>query len=325
MNRLGPGTGNTLAAVTGIPLLVVFAAVALTILAIQPETSRIAAFRDALLLATAGAMAARSAPHFLRAFSREEKVSARSIEVIELEQLAGVLGLLLVSAYYRPGGQLVGWQLPGTAWLFVTLGIGTTMGVFLYAALSRINKDPQFTAVLLGSLAFTAGMASFLRLSPLAVCCIAGVLTVNLSGAWRDQMLHILERLERPVYFLFMVIAGALWHPSEWRGWVLMAVFISSRLLSKWLATLVVERVTLKDLTVAERRSIAWAPMGALSVAIVVSAQDLYSGPTISWIVTPVVAGSVVVEIALQFAARRARRLDVSHAPYDATASAGVD
>jgi uncharacterized membrane protein YccC len=35
------------------------------------------------------------------------------------------------------------------------------------------------------------------------------------------------------VYFLFMVLAGALWHPSEWQGWVLMLVFIVSRLGSR--------------------------------------------------------------------------------------------
>jgi hypothetical protein len=137
-------------------------------------------------------------------------------------------------------------------------------------------------------------------------------------------MLNILERLERPIYFLFMVIAGALWNPSEWQGWVLMVVFISSRLASKWLAGHIVGRRLLPDLTSDELRSITWAPMGALSVAIVLSAQDLYSGPTISWIVTAVIAGSLTAETALQLAARRVRRAAGTQAAGFET-PAGVD
>jgi hypothetical protein len=324
MDPLPPGFGNALAAIIAIPLIVVFAACSFTILEIQPDTMRFPAFRAALLLAIAGAMAARSAPYFLRVFSRGNRVSERSVRLIELEQFAGVFGLLMVSAYYRPPAELVTWQLPGTAWLFVTFGIGTTMGLFTYLALTRISKDPQFTAVLLGAIAFTAGMGSFLRLSPLAVCCIAGILTANLGGSWKNQMLNILERLERPIYFLFMVIAGALWNPSEWQGWVLMVVFISSRLASKWLAGHIVGRRLLPDLTSDELRSITWAPMGALSVAIVLSAQDLYSGPTISWIVTAVIAGSLTAETALQLAARRVRRAAGTQAAGFET-PAGVD
>lgn len=325
VERLPLATGNLFVATTAIPLAIVFTACTIGILMIQPAESREWAFRDALLLATAGAMAARNTPHFFRVFSKEGAVSPRTVRAIELEQLAGVFVLLMVSAYYRPGGQLVNWQLPGTAWLFVTIGIGATMGLFVYLALTRISRDPQYTVVLLGSIAFTAGMASFLRLSPLAVCAITGLITANLGDQWRDRLCANLERLERPVYFLFMVIAGALWHPSEWRGWALMLVFILSRVLSKWFASDLVRRIGVKDMTADERRASAWAPMGALSVAIVVSAQDLYSGPTISWIVTAVVAGALLSEVGLQIAARRARQPRVGSPAYQGADSGGVD
>jgi hypothetical protein len=300
------GLGNAFVAVTAIPLALVFGACGATMLFIHPETSRSSAFREAMLLGTAASMAARSAPHFLRIFSTESCISERSVRIIELEQLAGVFGVLLVSAYYRPAAMLVTWHLPGTAWLFVTLGLGTTMGVFTYLGLNRLQQTPQFPAVLLGAIAFTAGIASYLRLSPLAVCFIAGAIAAYLGGNFTDQIISMLVRLERPVYFLFMVIAGALWNPSEWQGWVLMIVFISTRQISKWLAAAWVRQRVLPDITADERRCIAWAPMGALSVAIVLSAQDLYSGPTISWIVTSVLMGSLVMELALQIAARRA-------------------
>jgi Kef-type K+ transport system membrane component KefB len=228
--------------------------------------------------------------------------------------------MMMVSAYFRPQGAVVAWQLPGTAWLFVTLGIGATMGIVIYATLTRINKGPQFTAVLLGAIAFTAGMASFLRLSTISVSFIAGAIVANLGGEWREPLRDLLVRLERPVYFVFLVIAGALWRPWEWQGWILMLVFVASRFSSKWLAAALLEKFWIRDLTLAERRTLIGAPVGALSVAIVVSAQDLFSGPTVAWIVTAVIGGAIIMEIALQLAARRAaRQLPASH---DAASSA---
>jgi hypothetical protein len=235
---------------------------------------------------------------------------------------------MLVSAYYRPEGVLVTWHLPGTAWLFITIGIGTTMGVVVYAALTRINKDPQFTAVLLGSVAFTAGMASFLRLSPLAVCFIAGAILINIGGAWKQQVREVFERLERPIYFLFMIIAGALWRPWEWQGWVHMAVFVTARLASKWLSSETLRRYWVGGLTPAERWTLTGAPMGALSIAIVVSAQELYFGPTIGWIVTAVIGGSLLTEVVLQITARRHLRPFMASPDtpvYERTAPSEVD
>ena len=329
LDRLPAGLGTAVLLITAIPLVCLFAACALVILKVDSQLTTSDVIRDALLLGTAGAMAARSAPHFLRFFSPEHKVSERLVRLIEFEQLAGVFGVMMVSAYYRPAGSLVAWHLPGTAWLFITIGIGTTMGVVLYAALTRIDKDPQFTAVLLGAVAFTAGLASFLRLSPLSVCFIAGAVLINIGGAWRQQVRDVFERLERPIYFLFMIIAGALWRPWEWQGWVLMVVFVCARLGSKWLSSGMLEKSWTGGLTPAERWTLTGAPMGALSIAIVVSAQELYFGPTIAWIVTAVIGGSLITEVALQIAARRHLRPSATSRTetpvYERTAPSEVD
>jgi hypothetical protein len=312
LDSLPPGTGPAVVITTAIPVAVILVICGFLLLASPASvgaSGTSGALRDALLLATAGAMAARSAPHFFLAFSSGEPVSDRWIWVTGLEQLAGVFGMMMVSAHFRPQGMFVAWQLPGTAWLFITLGIGTTMGILIFSTLTRIHTGPPFTAALLGSVAFTAGMASFLRLSPVSVCFIAGAIVINLGGPWREQLRDLLVRLERPIYFVFLVIAGALWRPWEWQGWVLMAVFISSRAASKWLAAVLLKKFWVADLTPGERRALIAAPMGALSVAIVVSAQDLYSGPTVAWIVTAVIGGAIVMEFALQIAARRIGRI----------------
>lgn len=307
LDQLPNATGTIVLVMAAIPVLLMTVPLALTISTVRARPIEWGLLRDAILLATAGTIAARSAPGFLRALLPNQQVSDRLMRTVELEQLAGVVGLMMIGAFYRPDGDLVAWHLPGTAWLFVTVGIGTTMGVVLYTSLNQIKQGPQFTVVLLGFVAFTAGMASFLRISPLTTCFIAGAIAVNLGPQWQEQIRETFERIERPVYFLFMVIAGALWHPWEWQGWVLMMVFVSSRFVSKWIASGVLKRWLVPDLTADEGRALTSAPMGALSVAIVVTAQDLYSGPTVTWIVTAVIGGALVTEVVLQVVRRRVR------------------
>ena len=309
--RLPPNTGAAVILTTVIPLAFLMLVGSLFLQFVgtgaldgQPPH----ALREGLLLATAGAMAARSAPHFLRAFTPGAADSPRMEWVIELEQLAGVFGTMFVSTFFRPQQGAVAWQLPGTAWLFVLFGVGMIMGIVVLATLTRVQKGAQFTVALLGAISLTAGMASYLRLSAIAVCFLAGAIVFNMGGKWRMEVRAVLDRLERPIYFLFLVVAGALWRPWEWQGWAFMALFVLGRFVSKWAAAATLGRFWMTDMSEHERRVLIASPMGALSVAVVVLAQDLYSGPFVGWSVTAVIGGSIVMEIALQIALRRKAR-----------------
>ncbi len=307
----GPGIGAAVFASTTIPFAVIFSLSTVLLLGgevFHGVTDTTGAFRDAILLAAAGTMTARSAPHFFAPFSPEDGVSPRSLRIIELEQLAGIFAMMAVGSFFRPPGGQVSWQLPGVAWLFIVFGVGTIMGLVISAILNSLKQDSQFTAALLGAIAFAAGMSSYLRLSPLAVCCYSGVIMMNLGAGRQRRAFEVLERMERPIYLLFLVLAGAYWRPWEWQGWVLMCLFVAGRFLSKWLATGMIGRYFLSSLTVSERWTLTGAPMGALSIAIVISAQDLYAGQTSAWIVTAVIGGTVAMETILQVMARRVLR-----------------
>jgi Kef-type K+ transport system membrane component KefB len=157
----------------------------------------------------------------------------------------------------------------------------------------------------LGSICFTAGMASFLRLSPVVVCFIVGLILVNLPGTAKDQIRDALEHMERPIYLLFLLVAGSLWDVEAWQGWALMVLFVLARLFGKWLAVVICRKYSSGALSADEQRSLIFSPIGALSIAIVVSAQDLYFGPTVSWMVTAVIGGAIVTEVIVQTASRR--------------------
>jgi hypothetical protein len=255
--------------------------------------------RDALILGTAGAMAAVTST---RSFRGDESKSVVS-RVIRLEELAGVIGLAFVAAFFRP--QSATWQMPGTAWVLLTIGLGATAGLLVYAILQRRTEGADFLVLTLGSISFAAGAASYLLLSSVVVTFIAGVVLANFPGAYHERLREMLFRLERPILLLSLVVVGALWQVGDWRGWVLMPVFMLLRLAGKWLGTRLALGEDDLDLAADERRAIATPPLGPLAIAIVTNALLLYPGGSISLIVSAVIGGGVLTEVFVQLASRR--------------------
>ena len=300
VETLSPGMGTVGFLTAALPFATIIAACGALLSVTERSTDPVAFVRDALILGTAGAMTARSAPRLLKAVGANRRSMNRIDGIVQLEQLAGIVGLLFVAAFFRPRGGAIAWQLPGTAWLFIAVGVGTTMGGVIYATLGKVRSGPEFSLLMLGSVCFTAGISSFLRLSPVAVCFIAAVVVVNLPGGAKEPVREALERLERPIYLVFLLIAGSLWQVANWQGWLLMALFIAGRIVGKGLAVETCRRRGLGGLSPEERRSLMLGPTGALSIAIVVNAQDLYSSPTIPWMITAVIGGAIVTEIIVQ-------------------------
>jgi Kef-type K+ transport system membrane component KefB len=258
--------------------------------------------RDAMILGTAGAMTAVTSTRPLERGERGRVLS----RVIRLEELAGVLGLLIVAAFFRPENQ--SWQMPGTAWVLLTIGLGATAGLLIYAILQRRSAGADFLVLTLGSISFVAGAAGHLLLSSVAVAFIAGVLLANFPGSYHERLREMLFRLERPIYLLSLFIIGALWRVGDWRGWVLMPVFMTLRLLGKWLGTTLALAHAELGLDAEERRAIAMPPLGPLAIAIVTNALLLYPGGSISLIVSAVIGGGVLTEVFLQLMNRRRDR-----------------
>jgi Kef-type K+ transport system membrane component KefB len=250
--------------------------------------------RDAILLGTAAAMTAPYGPDAEPARRR----------LVRLEELAGIVGMLAVAAYFRPhvGGT---WQLPGTAWLFLTLGMGFVIGGIVYALLLRTKSETDFSVLTLGAIAFAGGAAAYLQLSPVVVAFVAGIMVANLPGTLKEQLQPTLRHFERPIYLLFLFVVGALWNLDDWRSWVLAIVFAAARLAGKYLGA----RLTWRRENLEARKALALAPMGPLAIAIVVSGRLLYSGGNIAFVSSAVVGGALLTEIMLQAGRRIFERM----------------
>jgi hypothetical protein len=275
--------------------------------------------RDAIILGTAGALTSHYTPRLLLARGCDEASIAMVKRVARLQELAGIIGLLFVCAYFRPQGGGVSWQLPGTAWLLLTLGLGTVFGIIIYIILLR---DPasqvEAMLLLLGSVAFAAGMAATLRLSPVVVCFFVGLLLANFPGDYKERVTETLTRLERPIYLLFLLVVGAHWRLQDWRGWALLAVFVPARFMGNYLGTRLAKVAAHIPLSEAAQNALVVSPLGSLSIAIVINAQLLYpEGGTIQALVTAIVGGAIATEIVVQLATRTAADAGIPDARED--------
>lgn len=299
LENLPTGVGTALILTTILPFVAVAGTTSL-LFGLMEGIDDSSFLRDALLLATAGAMTARTVPILISTRGAEASAVDRVARIIKLEEVIAFVGLILVAAFFRPADALVGWRLPSVGWVFVTIGVGTILGGLVFALLRTIRGQAETLVVMLGSICLAAGMASFLRLSPIVVCFLAGTLVANLPGAWREQVSGALTRLERPIYLVFLVLAGAYWRVDEWQGWVLMLLFVLTRLSTRFIGVRLFTGQHPDALTPVEQRNLAASPMGALSIAIVINAQDLYSGQTLPWIVHAVIGGSLLTELVVQ-------------------------
>jgi len=304
ISGLPAGAARAVALATSIPFAFVVGLTGIALLSLSggfaAATTDPGLVRDALILGTAGAMTAKTSARLLRT----TEAAGLLARILRIEELAGVGGLAFVAAYFRAHAAGT-WQLPGTAWLLLTVGLGATVGIVTYAMLQSTRPGrPEFVVLTLGSVCFAAGVAGQLRLSPIVVTFIAGLLLANVPGSYHVRLGAALRRLERPAYLLCLFTIGALWDVADWRGWLLIPVFTATRLIGKRVGANLAARGGELRFGPDEREALAVSPMGPLAIAIVVNAQLLYPGGSVSLIAPAVIGGAIVTEVVVQLVTR---------------------
>jgi Kef-type K+ transport system membrane component KefB len=295
LDRVPKGTAYLIFVEALGPFVITAAGCGALMIAFGMSISDPATWRDMVLLGTAAAM---TAPRKFRGFANRTWHEGRGVDVLlgQLDEMVGVIGLVFITAYFREDTNTT-WQLPETAWVFVSLGLGVAIGVLIFAMIRVPQSNAEFLAIVLGGIAFASGLAGYLRLSPIAICFIAGVLVTNFPNEQRQNVFKILHHLERPVHLLFLIIAGAVWSVADWRGWVLVPLFVAGRVLGKWTGVLTAKTAVGAFLPAnfADQRN--WVtPLSGLSIALVISVQSLYQDEGLPWIVTAVIGGSILTE-----------------------------
>jgi len=185
-----------------------------------------------------GAVATVSATAGVAVVARQ--LGRRSPVVQQLEvasatnAVVGILisGLLFSIVHPDPDAAVIGRPLTPTEWAVVTIAVGVVGGALFHLFVGEERKVDRLFISLAGAVILVSGAATYLRVSPLLAALCFGFVLVNTTRS-RAQITIALERIERPLYFALLVLAGATWRPSV-RDWVLLVLlFILVRIAAK--------------------------------------------------------------------------------------------
>jgi Kef-type K+ transport system membrane component KefB len=321
LDRLPDKFGSAVVAESALPFLMVTGVAAIVLLGLDGSWgfSDVHSARDFLGLVTKyslrdaltlGACAAPAAPVAAVALALSSgSASARLVRAITtLNDVGGVFVMALICSFYRPTDQHAAWQLPHIAWLFVTLGLGGVCGILTYILLRSAANPSQEIALLLGATAISAGMSGYLGITPIVTCTIAGALLTNLPFAGMTRVKDLMRKVEDPLYLIFLLVAGALWDPTAWQGWLLAPIFLIGRLSGKLFGAHIATRTGPETLPEPMNLALALAPQSPISIATVVGYAVLYKpvqeGASLSWLMTACIGSAVATEICVQIIAR---------------------
>ncbi|HUP52389.1 MAG TPA: hypothetical protein VM198_07930 [Longimicrobiales bacterium] len=183
-----------------------------------------------------GAIAIASAPAGIAVVSRQLKDRGPVVQHLHVatavDALVAILtfGILLSVSHGAPP--------PGirpptpTEWVVISLSIGFVGGALFHLFVGQEQHVDRLFIALAGALILCSGAAAHVRLSPLLPALLVGVVLVNTTSR-REELSQLLTKVERPLYFVLLIFAGAAWEPGS-RLWIVpVAIFVVARALGK--------------------------------------------------------------------------------------------
>lgn len=202
---------------------------------------------------------------------------------------------LVFSIFHPPPGETSGTDLTWAAeWTGLQLGLGVTLGLFFTPFLGGNETENGRFLAMVGIITFASGAAYFLDLSPLAVNVCLGIVLVNVARTGK-LMLSTLERTEKPMLLVLLVLAGMLWQPPPIDLTLyVFAGFLLLRILGKFIAS------RMAAWGIADQRKDLFKGLlaqGEVTVAMAVSFQVVFDGPLVDVVYTVALASVILFDL----------------------------
>jgi hypothetical protein len=174
-----------------------------------------------------GAAAASSGPTLAAVLrTRRAGRSARARATLRMIEFSAGVDDVVVIALVLIGFALLRSRpepFPAGWFLLLAVGGGMLLGLVMWLFLGGRARDDERMLLGLAMLAFTAGFAGWLLLSPAAIAAVAGITLVNLPGERAAQLVQAVRRVERTAVVITMTVIG--FHVAGLRdAWVVALV-----------------------------------------------------------------------------------------------------
>jgi hypothetical protein len=233
-----------------------------------------------MLLWVAAATACISTPAGIALISTNYRVVGKVRDLLffvaSLDALVGIAALQMTYALFPPGELGLGLTLvERLTWVVAAGGLGVICGIlFIWLTRPRPGGE-EMILFLLGIAAFAGGAALQLQLSPLFVSVTMGAVVANLSPE-PQRVFKVLQNWEKPIYVVFLMLAGAMLSFSTiWIG-VLALIYALLRGGGKVLGNLIMVRMLPLDFQTPKRFGLGLLPQGGISLAMAISAVLTY-------------------------------------------------
>ena len=202
-------------------------------------------------------------------------------------------------------------------WFGIHLTLGAVLGVVFATFLRRDFDDDKLLTIVIGMVIFTSGIAYYLRLSPIFVNLVLGVVIANMS----KQSAHVetmLESVQRPLYIVLFFFAGAsLTFDGPIWALALAIPYLLVRSIARLTGGVIAMRTTHQaneHLRIPPLGRVMLAP-GALSVAMLIDFQEVFGNyPVSATIYSAMITGIVLSEV-LSYVRTRSWLLDHTDVP----------
>lgn len=242
----------------------------------------------------------------------------RNLAVRQLEVAGAIdafVAVIIVSValatYHVPVGVLVR-EPTATEWMVISGGIGLVGGWLFHLFLGDERSPDRLFIAVAGAVVLTTGAANYVGMSALLPGFLLGFILVNTTRQ-RDLVGDVLARVDRPLYFLMLVSAGALWAPSAKDVFVLLLVFLGLRMVGKVAGAWVAAWGSGALNAFGPRWGLALIGQGGLAIAIALDYSLSRAAVMPNMVFTAALASVLITDV---FSARLARDV-VAQLPED--------
>ncbi len=190
-----------------------------------------------------------------------------------------LFGVLI--GFHQPAGGGFGLSLPPLEKLAFSLLLGTLMGLLLLMLFRARLGEADKVLIVIGLVLFGGGAAYLLGVSPLLIHLIAGAVLANFSLK-SDETFHLLMRIERPLYLIFLMIAGAYLRIGAPLAVLLALAYVAIRALSQGAAGAMFLGRVFRDPAYPRAHALGWGltSQAGIGAALAVHFHLWIAGPS---------------------------------------------
>ncbi len=282
--------------------------------------SQIEAKRTYLIAASMAIAASGAITNHPAVFSEGKKriKSGKTLQLMRfvssLDDLFAFIVLGILFSFFHVRASLEELNIPGWQILVFSIALSFSLGFLLRTMIKLGKNNEEKLLITLGVVIFSSGLAGYFHLSPLFITFMTGLFVSN-SSPERDHVHKILIKFEKPVYIIFLILAGSMWKAGNNNTYFWIALFsltyIVLRVLSKYVGNLLAINLTCLPSHYSRSMGLGMISQGGLALVLTVNYHEVYrsdiSDIVLAVVVIAVFFNELAGPLAVRFALRKNR------------------